>query len=435
MILAGSAIVGSNASVARAAHAFGSDEITIALVGCGKRGTAAASQAINTANLIQPSGSVRLIAMADCFQSSIQKSYRTLRGKHGELIDVKHARFSGLDGFRNVMQTEADVVILATPPGFRPLHFEAAVAAGKHVFMEKPVATDAAGVRRVMAAGKLAEEKGLAVQVGFQRRHEPGYLECIERLRSGMIGDPVFARAYWNGSPNAIRARRAKQTELEYQLCNWHQFNWLSGDMINEQHVHNLDVINWLMGEPPIEAQGQGGRDSSQATARHAGSQGQVFNHHMVEFTYANGARLLSQCRQMPGCWNSVGEHVHATHGSADISAGKIVDRNGNVIWKGDEGPTKGRGWQHQQNDLFLALREGRHPNETEQAAVSTMTAIMGRMATYTGKRVRWSEALNCDQSLAEIDAIASVDHPAPVTPDADGVYPVPVPGDKTLKS
>ena len=418
MILAGSAIVGSNADVARGAHAFGSDAIKIGLIGCGRRGTTAVSQALNT------NGSVQLVALADVFDNNIHTAFRTLKGQHGDNVAVDDKRFAGLDGFRGVLASDVDVVFLATPPGFRPLHFESAVESGKHVFMEKPVATDAPGVRRILAAGKQATEKGLAVQVGLQRRHETRYRECIERLHDGIIGDPIFARAYWNGGNHWVRARRKQQSELEYQLRNWYYFNWLCGDFISEQHIHNLDVINWLMDGYPIEAQGQGGRE-----VRNGSDHGQIFDHHMVEYGYRNGTRLLSQCRHMSGCWNRVGEHVHGTLGSADISAAKIIDRGGKLVWKSDATEIKGKGWQQEQHDFFAALRRGDLPNETELGAKSTMTAIMGRMATYSGKVVRWNEAIRSDLQLANVDQLHSLQDLSPLMPNDDGSYPVPVPG------
>ena len=419
LMLAGSAIPGASLSVARAAHAFGSDSIKVGLVGCGDRGTGAVIEALNTVG-----GEVRLTAMADVFADQLQSSFRTLKGKHPTRVDVDQAKFVGLSAYQNVLASDVDVVILATPPGFRPLHFEAAVAAGKHVFMEKPVATDAPGVRRVLAAGDVAKQKGLAVQVGLQRHHEVRYKECIERLQEGIIGEPILARAYWNGAGVWTRPRVKNQTELEYQLRNWYYFNWLCGDHINEQHVHNLDVINWLMKSHPIEAQGQGGRE-----VRHGENTGEIFDHHMVEYVYEGGTRLLSQCRQIPGCRNSVGEHVHCTRGSCDISAARIYDPAGKVIWASEAKESSGKGWQQEQDHLFGALRRGEVPNETEYAALSTMTAILGRMATYSGKLVKWNEAIRSRLSLAATEAMFSIDCPAPVLPDASGRYVSPVPG------
>lgn len=422
MMLAGGAIVGGNLSVARGAHAFGSDTIKVGLIGCGGRGTGAAIQALETTG-----GEVKLVAMADAFANNLQTAYRTIKGQHPERVDVGDRRFVGIDAYQQVLQSDADVVILATPPGFRPQQFEAAVQAGKHVFMEKPVATDAPGIRRVLAANELAKQRGLAVQVGLQRRHETRYRQCIERLQEGAIGDLQFARVYWNGGGVWVRPRAPRQSELEYQLRNWYYFTWLCGDHIGEQHIHNLDVINWLLQDHPVEAQGQGGRQ-----VRTGGEHGQIFDHHMVEYTYRNGFKLFSQCRHIRGCWNSISEHVHGAAGNADISNALIRDKQGKKVWQSDAVEIKGRGWQQEQHDLFAALRRGEVPNEVESGADSTMTAILGRLATYSGKVVKWDQAINSEISLAETDALHSLEDPAPVQPDAQGDYPIAVPGSKT---
>lgn len=432
LLLAGGALVGGQIPLARAAHAYGSDSIRIGLVGCGGRGTGAALQAMNTIG-----GGVRLTAMADVFENNLQTAYRSIKGKNpGSFAVTSETRFVGLDAYQRLLETDIDLVILATPPGFRPLHFEQAVRAGKHVFMEKPVAVDAPGVRRVLAAGKMAEQMGLAVQVGFQRRHETRYQECIARLHDGAIGEPIFARAYWNSSGVWTRPRRPQQTELEYQINNWYYFNWLSGDHITEQHVHNLDIINWALQSVPSQAQGQGGRQ-----VRQGESAGQIFDHHMVEFTYPGGTRLLSQCRHMAGCWMHVGEHLHGTLGYCDISTPRIFDLHSNLVWESktdgaetgggeNRGPeSRGRGWQKEQDDLFAALRRGERPNETQQAAHSTLTAIMGRIATYGGKSVTWDQVMASDVSLADVDTLHSLDSPAPVLPDRLGQYQIAVPG------
>jgi predicted dehydrogenase len=317
-------------------------------------------------------------------------------------------------------------VILATPPGFRPLHFDTAINAGKHVFMEKPVATDPAGVRRVLEVAKLAKQKNLAVQVGLQRHHEFRYREVVDKIHNGEIGDVILSRAYWNGGGVWIRPRKDEQTELEYQINNWYYFNWLCGDHINEQHIHNLDVINWVMQGFPVEAQGQGGRE-----VRVGPDTGQIFDHHMVEFTYdgAHKPKMLSQCRHIKGCWNSVSEHVHGSKGFADVSAAKIYDQKGNLTWESDKKEVSGKGWQQEHIDLFAALRAGEVPNEAEYGAKSTMTAILGRMATYSGKTVKWDDAINADMALADFDSLTSFDQKSPVQPNDDGSYPVPVPG------
>lgn len=422
ILLAGGSVVGANLRVAQAAHAFGSDEVKIGLVGCGDRGTHAAMQALNTTG-----GGTKLVAMGDVFHSNIQSAVRAINSRYASQVDIRDSRFCGFDAFSKVIDSDADVVILATPPGFRPLHFEAAVAAGKHVFMEKPVATDAPGVRRVLAANAIAKQKGLTVQVGLQRRHEVRYRECIERLQDGAIGRPVFARVYWNGTGPTAQKRKPGQTELEYQLRNWYYFNWLSGDCLTEQHVHNLDVINWLVGANPVQAQGQGGRQ-----VRNLNEHGEVFDHHMVEYTYAGGMKMISQCRHIDGCHCDVSEHLHGTEGHCDISKAQIYDVSGKLKWASKSAATRGKGWQQEQDDLFAALRSGDAINEVDAGAASTMTAIMGRMATYGGNLVKWDDALASEIRLAEIESLTSLDSPAPVSPGADGLYQSAIPGKTT---
>lgn len=419
LLLAGGALGGPLVKPA-AVHAFGPATIRIGLVGCGARGVAAVMQALGTSG-----GDVRLAAMADVFPHQLQAAYRAINGKYSDRVEVTaDTRLVGLHAYRDLMQTDVDVVYLATPPAFRPAQFEAAVLAGKHVFMEKPVAVDAPGVRRVLAAGQIATQKGLAVQVGLQRRHELRYQECIKRLHDGAIGRPIFARAYWNGTGSQGRQRRPQQSELEFQISNWGQFTWLSGDQITEQHVLNLDVINWAMQGYPVDAQGQGGRQGSHPTGA-----GQIFDHHMVEYSYASGARLLSQCRQMAGCWSKVGEHLHGTLGSCDLTHQRITDLDGKLVWQCRTQEAAGKGWQQEQADLFAAIRAGQRPNETEYAAYSTLTAIMGRMASYSGKLVTWQQALNNPHSLADVDALTDLDGPAPVQPTEAGQYPAATPG------
>ncbi|PQO38003.1 Gfo/Idh/MocA family protein [Blastopirellula marina] len=432
MLVAGGAIAGS-LSIAQSAHAFGSDQIKIGLVGCGGRGTGAADQAMNT------EGETKLVAMGDVFEDRLSSSLRALTGRHSKKVDVPADRqFVGFDAFKKVIDSDIDLVILATAPGFRPLHFETAVNAGKHVFMEKPVATDAPGIRRVLEANKIAKEKNLAVAVGLQRHHEKAYIETISRLKDGAIGDIIFCRAYWNSSGVWTRNRTESQTELEYQMRNWYYFNWLCGDHIVEQHIHNLDVINWLMDGPPESAEGMGGRQ-----VRKGADNGEIYDHHMIEFTYPNGVKMLSSCRHIPGCWNSVSEHAHGSRGYADISGGKIYDAKGELVWSYGQGGRNGH--QEEHHDLFAVLRKGERPNEVEYGAHSTMTAIFGRMATYSGGHsgkggqvLKYQDALNSEIALADFDKLTSMQDEAPVKPNPEGVkkqleqspYLVPMPGE-----
>jgi len=312
-------------------------------------------------------------------------------------------------------------VILATPPGFRPLHIEAAVAMDKHIFAEKPVAVDGAGARRVLAASEEAKKKNLMVAIGLQRHHEKRYIETIDRIWDGAIGDLVYTRVYWNGGGVWVRPRNPNQTELEYQMRNWYYFNWLCGDHIDEQHIHNLDVSNWLVKDFPSEGNGMGGRE-----VRKGVDFGQIYDHHFVEFTYPNGVKMYSQCRHIKGCWNSVSEFAHGTSGWANLS-GSIYDNKGERIWSYGRGG--GGGHQEEHYDLFAALRKGKIYNEADYGAKSAMTAILGRLCTYSGKTVKWDQALNSKIKLADVDMMASLQDKAPVQPDENGDYPIAIPG------
>ncbi len=397
---------------------FGSDTIKFGLIGAGGRGTGAAIQVLNTR-----SSHVELAAIGDVYANRVNGSLESMTRELGEGVQLPSAdqRFTGLDAFRRVMESDCQVVLLCTPPGFRPLQFEEAVRAGKHVFMEKPVAVDVPGVRRVLKASEEAKQKGLAVAVGLQRRHEEAYRDIIGRLQDGAIGEIISARVYWNQGSLWVANRDPNESELSYQIRNWLYFNWLSGDHIVEQHIHNMDVINWLMNDYPVSAYGMGGRQ-----VRVGPHHGQIFDHHAVEYTYANGVKMFSQCRQIPENADNVSEWVHGTRGFCDIAGGRIFDATGNLVYQ-----TNGArgGHQQEQHDLFADLTRGVIPNEGEYGAKSTMTAIIGRLATYSGKTIDWNRALESQISLADIDAMNSLDMEAPVQPLANGEYPVPVPG------
>ena len=406
--------------IERFAHAAISpgDTIKIGLVGCGGRGTGAASQALATGE------SVKLVAMADVFKDKLDERHDLLKKQSAKQVDVpEENRFVGPDGYKKVIE-QVDLVILTTPPGFRPYHFAEAIKQNKHVFMEKPVAVDGPGVRKVLETAKEADKKGLKVGVGLQRHHQPGYIETIKRLQDGGIGDLVSMRAYWNGGgvwdPRANRDQ--VKTELEYQLRNWYYYNWLCGDHITEQHIHNLDVINWLKDGFPVLARGMGGRQ-----VRTDKKYGEIFDHHAVEYQYADGTWMFSQCRHIRGCWNSVSEHVQGANGHADIGKHQIFSKNGNWRYKkprGEKSP-----YQIEHDDLFAAIRHNEPYNEAYYGAKSTLTSIMGRMATYTGTEVTWEKALNSKVQIMP-DSITWDTQP-PTGPDENGEYPIPVPGDK----
>ena len=377
----------------------------IGLVGCGFRGTNAAAHALNTT-----AADVRLVAVADLFEDRLQQACRSLKSKCPDKFEVgKETRFVGFDAYRRLLETDLDLVILATAPSFRPLHVEAAIEFGKHVFAEKPVAIDPPGVRRFMAACDEARQRQLAVAVGLQRRHIGIYQQTIDQLQQGAIGQILYARAYCMRPASRLQPRRKGQSELEFQLRNWQRFNWAGGDCIVEQHVQNLDVINWLVGDHPAEAQGVGGRQFPQAAV---GSEGNIYDHHSVEYLYRNGVRLLSMTQQTTGDRSEVSEWAHGTQGWCDISQGEIYDGENQLIWKA-EGSREG--YQAEFDKLFADLRSGKAACEGQYAAESTLTAIMGRMATYTGKRVRWGDCLASTGQLADVAAFKSLNDAPPI--------------------
>jgi myo-inositol 2-dehydrogenase / D-chiro-inositol 1-dehydrogenase len=419
LFTAGAAVAG-NLTLARTVHAGGSDLIKIALVGCGGRGGGAAVNALR--NVSHPN--IKLWAMADAFADRIEGSLQgiTEAVEAKEKIDVPpERRFTGLDAFENVMQSDVDVVLLCTPPGFRPMQFDAAVKAGKHAFMEKPVATDVPGVRRIMAASEEAKKKGLAIAVGHHLRHEKKHYEVIRRVHEGAIGDLKFLRVFYDSDGVGIRPRQPGETELQSQLRNWYYFVWLGGDHIVEQHVHDIDVGNWFAQGHPVEAEGMGGRQ-----VRVGPDVGEIFDHHAVEFTYANGLKMFSYCRHIPNCWESFSQHAHGTKGTVDIEG------HGTSVLKIDgQQPLKFRrehdGHQIEMDDLFAAIQSDTPYNEAGWAADSTMTAILGRIATYSGKAVRWDDALQSGLTL--MPPSVSWDTVPPTKPGPDGLYACAVPG------
>ncbi|RFS18268.1 Gfo/Idh/MocA family oxidoreductase [Emticicia sp. C21] len=405
-----------------AANSSVDDTIKVALVGCGGRGTGAAFQALSVKE------NVKLVAMADAFRDRIDYAYKNLttekenskRQSVKSRVDVPEERkFVGFDGYKQAIAL-ADVVILTTPPGFRPIHFEEAVRQGKHVFMEKPVATDAPGIRRVLAAAEESKKKNLKVVVGLQRHYQKSYLETYKKvIDEGAIGDIVAARCYWNNDGVWVKEREAGQTEMAYQMRNWYYFNWLCGDHINEQHIHNIDVINWFKGGYPVDAVAMGGRQ-----IRTDKKFGEIYDHHAVEFKYADGMVLASYCRHQPGTVSDVSEHLVGTKGRA--TEGKIFDLKGNSIWRhrgeGDKDP-----YQVEHDVLFDSIVNNKPINDAERGAYSTLTAIMGRMASYSGKRVKWEEALNSNIDL--MPEKFTWDTLPKTLPDKDGWYQIAMPG------
>lgn len=418
-LAAGAALAGG-LSVARGAHAGGSDAIKIALIGCGARGAGAA------VNALSAQANVKLMAMADAFPESLENSLKNIQKLCPDSVDVPdERRFVGLDAYQKAIDCDVDLVLLCTPPGFRPVQFEAAVNAGRHVFMEKPVATDAPGVRRIMAANEEAKQKKLAVAVGHHLRHEAKYRDIINRIHDGAIGELKFLRVYFNDPDVWVRPRRPDQMEMEYQVRNWYNFTWLSGEQIVEMHVHSIDIGNWIARGRPVEAQGMGGRQ-----VRIGRDVGEIFDHHAVEYTYADGVKMFSYCRIMNGCWNSYSQNAHGTSGCAAIEGVGAA-----VLSVAGQQPTQWKrgadGHQIEMDDLFAAIRAGEPYNEADWATDSTMTAILGRMAVHSGNIVRWDEAINSQLDL--VPKSLAWDARPLVLPDGNGNYAAAMPG--TTKS
>lgn len=395
--------------------------IKIAVIGCGGRGTGAAIQALSTKE------NVKIVALADAFRDRLDECYKTItsdeatdNGSVKAKVDVPEERkFTGFDAYLKAIPL-ADVVILATPPGFRPIHFTEAIKQDKHVFMEKPVATDPAGVQKVLAAAAIAKQKKLNVVVGLQRHYQNSYRELFQR--KDLIGDITSAQAWWNNDGVWVRPRKEGQTEMEYQMRNWYYFNWLCGDHINEQHIHNIDAVNWFKGGYPVKAQGMGGRQ-----VRKGKDNGEIFDHHYVEFTYADGSILNSQCRHIPGTMSRVDEMLVGTKGSIRCGAGSISDAKGKSLYQFDL-KKENNPYQTEHDELFAAIAKGEYKfADAENGAHSTMTSILGRMATYSGQIIDMDKALKSGIDI--MPKVYAFDAVPPIVPNADGYYPVAVPG------
>jgi predicted dehydrogenase len=409
--------------IARSAYAATGDTIKVGLIGCGGRGTGAAKQALST------EGPVQLVGVADAFEDKAHGAVAGLKKQFEKQPDrvkvADDAIFTGFDAYKKLIDSGIDVVVIATPPGFRPIHFEYAVQKGKNIFAEKPVATDAPGIRRFLAAVAESKKKNLKVGIGLQRHHQAPYIDTVKRIQDGALGDLILMRAYWNGTrpwvnPRAkLMEKKPNLTEMEYQMRNWYYFTWLCGDHIVEQHIHNLDVINWIKNGHPVEAQGVGGKQVDTGI-----DSGEIYDHHMVEFTYADGTKLLSECRHIRNTWGSVSEHAHGTKGSADVSGHSFTMHDG-TKWKSD---AKGKDpYQQEHDDFFNAIRNDLPYNEGEYGAHSTFTSILGRYATYSGKICKWDDALAKGKDLMPKDY--SFDAKPPVLPDENGKYAVAMPG------
>jgi myo-inositol 2-dehydrogenase/D-chiro-inositol 1-dehydrogenase len=368
-------------------HAAGSGTLKVGLIGCGGRGTGAAS------NALKADTNVKLVAMGDAFPDRLQTSLENLEKVAKGKVDVaQEKRFTGFDAYKQVIASGVDVVILATPPHFRPMHLKAAVDAGVHVFCEKPVAVDAPGVRSVLATVEEAKQKNLSIVSGLCWRYDHGVRETMKRVLDGAIGEIVTIQENYNTSGLWNHGRKPEWSDMEWQLRNWLYFTWLSGDFNTEQHVHSLDKGSWAMlDSPPLRATGLGGRQ-----VRVEEDYGNIFDHFAVVYEYESGAKMFSFCRQQNGCSNDTSDYFIGTKGRANILKNTI---EGETSWK-FEG-SKPSMYQVEHDELFASIRSGEAINNGHYMAVSTMLAILGRMASYTGKTITWKDAINSQEDLS----------------------------------
>lgn len=387
--LAAGAVAAPFLSFPQKAFAQNSDTLKVGLVGCGGRGSGAALQAMNADK------NVMLTAMGDVFEDRLNTSLKNLKTSAGEKVQVTpETSFIGLDSYQRVIDSGVDVVLLATPPGFRPTHLKAVIDAGKHVFCEKPMATDAPGLRSVLESAEKAREKKLAVMSGFCWRSNYGERAIMERIHDGQIGEPMGLYNTYNTGPIWVRPRRPGQTDLEYQLRNWYYFAWLSGDHIVEQAVHSLDKMAWAMKDvPPVRCVAHGGRQ-----VRTGPEYGHIFDHFSVVYDYANGARGFHFSRQQAGCATDNSDYIIGTDGIAKIKAFGPLEIEGENRWRfRGERPDM---YQIEHNELFASIRAGEPINHGTWMAHSTLLALMGRMAAYTGQVITWEQALNSQEKL-----------------------------------
>ncbi len=419
---AGVALAGA---LARPGYAAENNTIKIALVGCGGRGTGAAAQALSTL------GPTRLWSMADVFENRLQGSLANLKPGHDAQIDVPPERqFIGLDGFKKAIDSldKGDLVLLTTPPAFRPIHFAYAVEKGVNVFMEKSFAVDAPGICKVLATGKAASNKNLKVAGGLMSRHYRPLEEAVRQIHDGVIGEVITEWAYRMHGPVGLVAKQPGMHELAYQITNYSNFTWLNGSFIVDWLIHNIDVCCWIKNGWPVSVQGMGGRQVRQEPD-------QLFDHYGAEFTFADGTRLMAQGRHMTNCWDFFGDLIQGTKGCVVLGEGQPRPRvfkghqpvSENLVWS-----YKGPEWDHYQYEhdlLFDAIRNNKPYNETERCAKSCLTAIMGRMACESGKQITWEEAMASNVELAPGLAELKWDSLPPAKPLSGGRYEIAMPG------
>jgi myo-inositol 2-dehydrogenase / D-chiro-inositol 1-dehydrogenase len=367
------------------AHAAGSDGLKVGLIGCGGRGTGAAR------DCAKASPQVQITALGDLFRDRVDGSRKQLEKLGDQYAVADDACFDGFDNYQKVIDSGVDLVLLCEPPGFRPNHFAAAVAANKHVFMEKPVAVDATGIRSIIETSELAAAKNLSVVGGFVFRRDRAHVDAIHQIHDGLYGDIIAGHSYYNGNGLWHHPRQPAWSDAEYQIRNWLYFTWLSGDLIAEQNVHRSDIMNWVMRAHPVSAYGMGGRQSRTDPAY-----GNVYDHFCIEYEYPGGVKIINQCRQVDNTDTRVTEVFVGTKGLIEPSRGPRVPE---ATSRPKPDPL-GDAYIREHADLIASIVDGRAINEGRQCAESTMTAIMGRMSAYTGKLVTWEQAMNSKEDL-----------------------------------
>lgn len=401
-------------SIERSAHAAGEGIIKVGLVGCGGRGSGAALNAMNAG------ADVRLVAMGDLFAERVENSYARLKQQKPDQVDVPaDRRFAGFDAYQKVIEAGVDVVLIAAASHFHPRHLEAAIAAGKHVFCEKPHGIDVPGLKIAMAAAEVARQKKLSLVSGLCWRYDPGVREAMKRVHDGQIGTIIAIQENYLTNPYVLRRRQPEWTELQYQMQNWYHFNWLSGDQTAQQLIHSIDKASWALGDvPPVKAWGMGGRQVCVDP-----EYGDQFDHHAVVFEYANGVRVFAYCRAIPGCFNDTSDTILGTNGRAVLPSRPRIE--GQNAWKYD-GPKQSM-YDVEHLELFAGIRSGNPINNSSYMFTSTMLAIMAQMVCYTGQEITWQKAMESklDFSLPRYDW----DVEPPIRPGPDGRYAAPLPG------
>ena len=403
-------------AVKNAAYAAENSRIRVGMIGSGERCSGAAAQALETGP------DVRLVAMCDVFEERVQSSLKNLKNlaKIAPQIEVDDDhQFVGFDGYQKVID-ESDVVLIACASKFHPMYTEAAIKAGKHVFVEKPHGIDPVGIRRMRAACELAKQKGLSLMSGLQSRHSIGWQETIKRIHDGIIGDVISIQSSFMRGPYRVYKRNPELTETEYQFSNWYHFCWLSGDDVTQSLVHNLDRVSWILqGEMPEKAFGLAGRATSFGEVY-----GDMFDHHTAVYEYKSGVRVYALCRTQNGCHHSSNDLIQGAKGSCDLRRMRIT---GETDWQYQE--KRNNPYQEEHNVLFNAIRTGKPVNSGDYMCDSTMTGILGQLACYSGKLTTWEQAADADFQFGPAPEETSFQTPPPKVPDATGNYPLPVPG------